>query len=196
MIFHPSAVFTEKRLRNRYEAPLLAVRQRIISEQQPSKFEWIYEPAISSDEIRSWAQKTLIIHEATPTLKEFTMLKNSQRVSYDGYYFGLHLLCHEEDHVYSLVIHCSHAVVDGRPGMRLLAYLLRYVTSPEESRRIIDDIEWGTEWKNLPVDPVIAAGAPIDSEEWQQKLAEMNQKFNLAFQRSKVRDLFFHSMSH
>jgi len=62
--------------------------------------------------------------------------------------------------------------MDARPTLRAFANLLERIC--QDPIKALDDLPWGTEWKNLPAGPVTATGGPRD--EWEKGGLEMIQK--------------------
>lgn len=176
--------------RYRFHAPVIAC-DRKVSEEQPFRQSLVYKPASNAEEVRSWVEESLTIEANGNNLKEYLSQKTDMRLPYvhsngQEQYFSCTLALHEED-VYSFIGHVSHGFVDGRPYLNFTRFILDAIASPGEGESL-DELAWGTEWKNLPDSPETLArrNVQLTDADWEQGWSELQSKFEQVFSRKEL----------
>jgi hypothetical protein len=70
---------------------------------------------------------------------------------------------------YGLYFHGPHAIMDGVPTLNAFALMFQWMTN--DITEPVENLPWGTEWRNLPLGPVSATGGP--REDWDIAGAEL-----------------------
>lgn len=178
----------------RFYAPIIACDRKVYKE-QPLRQSLVYKPASNAEEVRTWAEESLTIEAGGANLKEYLSQRAEMRLPYvhsNGreQYFGCCLALHEDEDVYSFIGHVSHGFVDGRPYLNFTRFILNTIASPSQGANVYE-LEWGTEWKNLPDCPGTLArrNVRLTDSDWEQGWKELQDQFEKVFDRKEVRKL-------
>jgi len=163
----------------RYTSPLVGANLEA-GIHDPIFRSWVYTPAKSTDEVREWSRKVVVIAEPT-TCEDFIKATVKNRVPYtlpDGSIVLLRYYLFPnagEEKLFSVFVHGPHTILDGIPTINAFSNIFEWITNPE--REPVESLEWGSEWRNLPPGPVTATGGP--KPEWETKgMALVNQIFS------------------
>ena len=149
----------------RFMAPILACN--IISDPEDLFLRsWIYTTPKDAGDVHHWVRETFSVRKGPFTTNDFILEMNKKQTPYthlDGHSQIAHFyLLLGSDGNHGLFMHGPHTIMDARPTLRALDYMLEVIADPPADR--LEDLNWGEEWTRLPVGPVAATGGP--REDW------------------------------
>jgi len=125
------------------------------------KASWVYNPVQDDDDREAWLQRAFVFEDKGHSLDlhDFVNTMNQLCIPYvvEGrpLLFRCYLLAGSGS-TYALVFHGPHSIIDAWPAMNALSLMFEWMSADPP----LDKLDWGSEWKNLPPDPVTAMGGP------------------------------------
>ncbi|KZT66960.1 hypothetical protein DAEQUDRAFT_674132 [Daedalea quercina L-15889] len=126
---------------------------------------WLYTPAKGAKEVREWAQEVVVVLDEPMEPDAFVGQTVERRLPYvlsNGREQLIRVYLFERvgdaEGAYSLFLHGPHCIMDARPTLDLFWFMFHSMS--ESNPAPLESFEWGSEWKNLPVGPVVATGGP------------------------------------
>ncbi|KAI8980042.1 hypothetical protein BD414DRAFT_108089 [Trametes punicea] len=163
--------------RLRFVSPLVGATIESVADQHPFFRSWVYSPVRTQEELKSWTRTTLVVVNEPSEPSSFMRSLCSRKLPYilfDGrsQYLRLYLVRLDSGpNDFGVFFHGSHSIMDAKPTIRALSNLLEWVTDPEPLP--LSAIAWGTEYQNLPPDPIAATGGL--REDWQASYASLTR---------------------
>ena len=159
----------------RFIAPVLACN--IVSDPEDSFLRsWIYTAPKDAEDVRRWVREALSVRRGYFTANNFILEMNRSRTPYK-HAGGRSQISHfylllGPDGAHGLFMHGPHTIMDARPTLRGLDYILEVIANPPADQ--LEDLNWAEEWTRLPVGPVTASGGPRD--DWDVKGVDLLQE--------------------
>ncbi|KAH7887284.1 hypothetical protein F5I97DRAFT_1859232 [Phlebopus sp. FC_14] len=128
---------------------------------------WVYSPVANDLDRQAWLDVAFSFEERGASLNTYDFIRttNTKRLPYEvngkTSLFRCYLLA-DDTGGYGLYFHGPHAIMDGWPTLHALALMFGWMSDAAGSP---STLEFGTEWMNLPVDPITATGGPRDNWE-------------------------------
>ncbi|KAH7887283.1 hypothetical protein F5I97DRAFT_1859214 [Phlebopus sp. FC_14] len=128
---------------------------------------WVYSPVANDWDRQAWLDVAFSFEERGASLNTYDFIRttNTKRLPYEvngkTSLFRCYLLA-DNTGGYGLYFHGPHAIMDGWPTLHALALMFGWMSDAAGSP---STLEFGTEWMNLPVDPITATGGPRDNWE-------------------------------
>ena len=160
---------------HRFIAPVLACN--IVSDPEDAFLRsWIYTAPKDAEDVRRWVREALSVRRGYLTANNFILEMNRSRTPYK-HAGGRSQISHfylllGPDGTHGLFMHGPHTIMDARPTLRGLDYILEVIANPPADR--LEDLNWAEEWTRLPVGPVAATGGPRD--DWDAKGVDLLQE--------------------
>ncbi|KAG8221479.1 hypothetical protein J3R82DRAFT_1692 [Butyriboletus roseoflavus] len=127
---------------------------------------WVYAPMQDISDCESWLDAAFSIQERGSSLdiQEFVDSRVRTRLPVDSSgkrsLFQCYLLT-DDVGAHGLYFHGSHCILDAWPTMFALGLMIEWMVADPLDTPI--NLEFGTEHKNLPLDPVSVSGGPRES---------------------------------
>ncbi|KAF9234535.1 hypothetical protein BU15DRAFT_65596 [Melanogaster broomeanus] len=144
--FHSTLAKSDLQTRTRGAFERLRFHCPLIAASIDDKAAWVYTPVQDDSDREAWLQGAFVFEDRGPDLdfedfiSSLTQLRLPYEVDGRSLFFRCYLVAGSEPN-YALVFHGSHAIMDAWPTLNRSLF-------------------WGTEWNNLPPDPVTATGGP------------------------------------
>ncbi|KAG2118300.1 hypothetical protein DEU56DRAFT_984772 [Suillus clintonianus] len=162
----------------RFYSPLLAasIEKHDPNPAIPMARSWSYKPVCTLEDAKTWAEASLTVHRASISDDDFVLSMNQIRLPYtdrgeliDKQHFGCHLVLRASG-VHSIFFHTAHCLADGFTSYNALYRIFDLIST--DAHTSIDTLDWGQEWRNLPVGPITATGGPKDG--WESEVEALD----------------------
>ncbi|OCH85711.1 hypothetical protein OBBRIDRAFT_287727 [Obba rivulosa] len=147
----------------RYHCPLIAasLEQGI---HDPQLRSWVYVPVKDMRDLQDWLDESVVVVPEPIEPSSFVEKMGLQRMPYirkDGK--QLILRCYlirpgSEPDAFCIFFHGVHSIMDAKPTLDAFSLLFDSLSNPGH----FAGLDWGQEWKQLPVGPVTVTGGPRD----------------------------------
>ncbi|KAJ8588835.1 hypothetical protein M405DRAFT_792501 [Rhizopogon salebrosus TDB-379] len=136
---------------------------------------WTYPSVQNRSEFSSWLNSAFCIVQRGEGLDVNAFVQDISRCrlpyelqNANPLWFRCYLLLGDSNR-YGLYFHGPHAIMDGVPTLNAFALMFQWMTN--DITEPVENLPWGTEWRNLPLGPVSATGGP--REDWDIAGAEL-----------------------
>ncbi|KAF9237849.1 hypothetical protein BU15DRAFT_62871 [Melanogaster broomeanus] len=159
--FHSTLAKSDLQTRTRGAFERLRFHCPLIAASIDDKAAWVYTPVQDDSDREAWLQGAFVFEDRGPDLdfedfiSSLTQLRLPYEVDGRSLFFRCYLVAGSEPD-YALIFHGSHAIMDAWPTLNVLSLVFGWMSVDSPLEKPV----WGTEWNNLPPDPVTATGGP------------------------------------
>lgn len=155
----------------RFSSPLLAasIDRHGPDPTIPLARSWSYKPIYTFEDASKWAEASLTVHRTTLSDDDFILSMNQIRLPYTNrdelinkQHFGCHLVLRASG-VHSIFFHTAHCLADASTTYNALYRIFDFISN--DAHPSLHSLDWGQEWRNLPVGPITATGGAKDGRE-------------------------------
>ncbi|KAF9222439.1 hypothetical protein BS17DRAFT_783709 [Gyrodon lividus] len=145
--------------RLRFHCPSIAASVEAIPGGKSTR-SWVYTPVQDDNDREEWLQRAFVFEDKGDSLDvdAFITERNLTQLPYvvSGRTIPFRCYLLAGSGTYALYFHGPHHVMDGWPTLFALSLMFEWMSTEST----LDKLEWGSEWKNLPPDPITATGGP------------------------------------
>ncbi|OCH88432.1 hypothetical protein OBBRIDRAFT_780167 [Obba rivulosa] len=133
----------------------------------PQLRSWVYVPVKDAKDLQEWLEQVVIVLDEIIDPESFVtrmsqntlpyLLSNGRKQVFRCYIFKPT----DAPNSFAIYFHGVHAIMDAKPTLNAFSLLFQWVANPEPHD--IMELEWGSEWTNLPAGPIAATGGPRPS---------------------------------
>ncbi|KAF9222442.1 hypothetical protein BS17DRAFT_783714 [Gyrodon lividus] len=159
--FHSLLSKAEIQVRARGALDKLRFHCPIIAASINDRAAWVYTPVQDDSDREAWLQRAFVFEDRGSSLDvdDFVSAMNQFGLPYEidgiSLLFRCYLLAGSES-THALVFHGSHSIMDAWPTLNALSLMFEWMLIDPP----LEKPSWGSEWNNLPPDPVTAMGGP------------------------------------